>query len=403
MPPQLGQKPALGKGTQLEHERDQAGGQPGKATLVGNTLDQDPPHTPGVRPPTPPEFAALDPVVVNKLWESRGELRFFKGKPEEKFWEHVRAIGPADLHTIVVVSKAAIAANLWPHMRILNGCYTNGSSYGLEFVGGNPVSVTASGWGKDFPQLVVQNEHGGTKHEWYRQDTGPGMPGLHLGINVGAGYDNVHIDPTNPMKAVGDGKLHMVPAPPGSRLPFVPVLVPKGQAIYDAGALVGHAAEIGFFGDGVKAKFKTTQSPTEKYLRMGVLADGNKIATEITDLEAGKVSRMRDQIRWDGLLGVLRAETGKIKSAHTLSLGLAMEDDTASAPALDAALTSAEIAAKNLWSALATLVRNLKAEAPGHSGDLQGFDHAEAWGPYAVAQGKPVVEALQATRQASTQ
>ncbi len=353
----------------------------GKGTLVGAGPDgaaAAAPHTPGVRPPTPPEFAAMDADLVEKLWSSRVKLSFeraaFKDKPDDQFWDAVRGIGAADLHTLSVVCVGAKGVGVWPHVQTITGWYTYGSSYAIEFLG-DPHTVTGSGaWGKDFPQKLVQDEHNHTKHEWYRHNSGAGSPGMHLGIDVGAAYNNIHWDPTNPMDHVGDGMPH-VSIVPGVPFP-VPSFEPKGQAIYSPGALAAHAAEIGFFGEGAKGLVKKPESPTEKFLHISSAKDSADKTNQYADMEASAPDRT-DMARSAAIVADIRRTAAAVLALHKTAQSAALLPDAGASAQLDDLVKQIEPARTALWAPLAALITFMKLEAAVEG--TSAFDTEAQW------------------------
>jgi hypothetical protein len=86
----------------------------------------------------------------------------------------------------------------------------------------------------DDPQSTVRAEHGNTAHEWWRHGSGAGHAGMHSGLDIGAGYHNLHWDTTNPSTGRGGFDLSHP-------------LTQRGQVCsYGAGPLVDHARNIGW-------------------------------------------------------------------------------------------------------------------------------------------------------------
>jgi hypothetical protein len=348
---------SVGKQTQVEAANQGAPGAPG---------------TPGVRPPTPPEFAGMDHDLLEKLWSSRATLATrrdaFRGKSDDQFWDAIREIGAADLHTLQVVARGAKSVGVWPTLQTIVGWYTYGSSYAIEFLG-TPASVTGSGaWGKDAPQSLVRAEHRNSAHEWYRNNSGPGNPGMHLGLDVGAGYHNIHWDPTNPMDHVGDGGLHL------GLLGLS--YEPRGIAIYSVGSLISHAAEIGKFGETAQSLLAKPNTPTEKFLRISSGKESADKANAYADMEtraAGKTDVARSGV----VCAEVRRTAAAILAIHTTAQSLAMTEDAAAESSLDALLVSLDTARTALWRALAAFIVYLKSEA-GETGDIP-YDTETEW------------------------
>jgi hypothetical protein len=381
----------VGKSTQVQDA--------GAATAGGSTVATPTPM--GVRPPTPPEFAAMDPQLVDKLWSSRTTLATekdaFKGKTDDQFWDAMRLVGAADLHTLNVVTSGAKSVGVWPHIQTIRGWYTYASSYAIEFLG-DPLGITTNGqWGKDSPQFMVRREHMNTAHDWYRNNSGPGNPGMHLGVDVGAGYHNIHWDPTNPMDHVGDGSMHVKAMPMPGPIPVVPQLdyEVKGQAIYSTKALVEHAAEIGFFGDRVHNAFKKPESPTEKFLEISGGKDSADKANEFALMEE-KAPDKQDGARSAAVVADVRKASAAILKIHQDSQKLALLDDTAAATQLDATIKQLHDAEAALWTALAALIVYLKDES-GFRGDYP-FDTDAKWAHVATWTAYDAIVTLQKRR-----
>jgi len=350
----------------------------GKTTLVdaasaGTPVGNAPVGSaPGTRPPTPPELAGIDPDLLEKLWSSRATLATkrdaFKGKSDDQFWDAIRATGAADLHTLQVVTKGAKTVGVWSTVQTITGWYTYASSYAIEFLG-SPAGVTTSGaWGKDSPQSLVRGEHGNTAHDWYRHNSGPGNPGMHLGVDVGAGYHNIHWDPTNPMDHVGDGSMHWSG--------LAPVYEPKGIAIYSPMALVMHAAEIGKFGETARDWAKKPNTPTEKFLRISHGKEAADKANEYAGMEAGAPAKA-DAARSATVVAEIRRTAAAVLAIHTSAQSLAMTDDAAAQTQLDELLAKLETAEAALWKALTALIVYMKDEA-GVTGEC-AFDQESKW------------------------
>jgi hypothetical protein len=388
-----------------QHEdaaQDQAAVEPGTSDSSGPLpqMETAPEAGPGGhgRPATPPEIAAMDADLVDKLWSSRTAIaakrpELFKDKTDDQFWEAMQLIGAADLHTLQVVTRGAKAVGVWPHVETIVNWYTYASSYAIEFLG-DPAGITGGGdWGKDYPQSMVRREHGNTAHDWYRNDSGAGNPGMHLGVDAGAGFQNVHWDPTNPMDHVGDGIPHLGLVP---GLPFpVPTFEPKGQAIYSPMALVAHAAEIGKFGEGIRNLLKKPNTPTEKFLTIAYGKDQADKAKEFGTLEE-KAPDKSDRGRSDAVVAEIRRAASAVLDVHAAAQPLALVDDATAQPQLDDLVAKLNAAAGALYDALAALIVFLKDEA-GVTGDYP-FDTAAKWAADAVWQGYDTIVGLQKQR-----
>jgi hypothetical protein len=317
----------------------------------------------------PPEFTGVHDDVIRLLLRSRARLDFFKKNPGLKFWQVVRLIPTADLHTLVQIQKGAAGAGLWPMITELHEIYTYPTSWGVGFTSSSdPRSLTTNGdWGMDHPQIVVRSQHRNTKHEWFRQNTGAGNPGLHLGIDDGQGYHNVHWDPTNPMAFVGSGSPELVSKP----YPHVEYH-PKGWAVYQPDALVGHVGEIW----GASAPSKAADA-TNGFLAVTAIDSARDQATYFINLEDGATPRTKDHARQAKALARMRAATSAITTLTSPARALAMQDDATSKPALDAINAKIPAARTDLVDALVELFQHMKAEAPRV--DAHGYDATAGW------------------------
>jgi len=200
----------------------------------------------------------MDADCVRLLDESRTTLGAFKGK-KDPFWDLVdKSFDAAQLQSFTQTIVGARLAKILPHISGLVDIYNAGSSWGIHFTAAAP---PPAGWGKDYdptdrknPQGRVREEHGKTKHVWYRQPSGPNNPGMHIGTQEeGEATTNLHWDPSNPMDHVSDGTegknnplLSMMPNPFQKQAPITDVFIPKGCAVYDPKALLTHADDIGW-------------------------------------------------------------------------------------------------------------------------------------------------------------
>lgn len=369
----------------------EAGQAVGKSTLVdalppqsgAPDPDNDPNHP-------PPDYGALDPDLIQLLARSRATWWIFRDTPERKFWDSVRAIPAADLHTLVQITKGAKGAGLWPLIKELNNVYTNPTSWGIHFQASDSLLPLATNgqWGKDFPQLAVRREHQNTQHEWYRQDTGAGNPGLHLGIDIGEKHSNVHWDPTNPVERVSKGEVVLLP--PISPLPPIPLPIPKGQAIYSPKHLAEHFLEI----KGVTAPGHNADS-NQAFLKVTLAAEAARKAKNYMGLEEAAPD-IRDRARSTAAIHRVREAIAAITAIDEAAKSQAMQDDDKAATAeLTAKI---ELAQTALWKALAEFFQYLHAEVPGYPPELAGYDNEADWGIRAIDGADAKLRGLQAKR-----
>lgn len=349
------------------------------AAQAGPDPDDDPNQV-------PPEYAALHPEVIQLLARSRTTMGVFTGEHKSRtFWEGVRAISTPDLHTLVQIQRGAMSAGLWPLISQLHHIYTYGTSWGIGFQSrGDPRGLTTNGqWGWDHPQFVVASQHGGSKHEWFRQNTGAGNPGLHLGIDIGEGHHNVHWDPTNPMERVGTGMPELAPGP------FSPIPVtlhPKGWAVYSIAQTAEHIAEI----KGLKPPSHNTDA-TKGFLAVGDLDDARNQAMPYIEMEDGAKPKTKDRARAAAAVARARAAVDAIPPLTKPARALAMQADQTSQPELARLAPQIAAAKHELVAALAVLFAHMKAEAPGT--DAKGFDTVEGWA-HGIWQAYPTAVAL---------
>lgn len=320
----------------------------------------------------PPEYQSLaDKGIIALLARSRGPGRYMHD-PAKPFWENVRAISPGQMHTLVQIHRGTIGAGLWAMMHELVSVYTYSTSWGVEFVAaGSPAALTTNGqWGWDHPQQLVASQHpGGEKFEWYRQNTGAGNPGLHLGVGRGGNEHNVHWDPTNPMERVGTG------VPELAAVPFSPLPVtinPKGWAVYSVTAALEHMAEI----KGI-TKPSENANATKTYVAMQRLESNIQHVLGYTAVERGALAKTKDAGRANAAVTRLEALVDEIRTVGAPLQTLAMQDDNAAKGQLDTIRTTAARIETDLNAALANLFAHAKAETP--AGDVAGYDSAAKW------------------------
>lgn len=329
----------------------------------------------------PADFAALPVPIIQLLARSRERMSVFAGKNEDRtFWESMRAISPANLHTLMEIYRGTLSAGLWSMIGQLDHIYTYGTSWGIGFVASSdPRALTRNGqWGFDHPQSVVASEHGGSAHEWYRQATGAGNPGLHLGLDIGAGYHNVHIDPTNPMARVSDGN-------PGDT-----TYVPKGWAIYSLPETAAHVLEIHDLTDPSK-----NAEANRQFLAVSFLDDARSQAGAYADLEANAADYTRDRGRSAATVAKVRTMIAAIAPVVAASHALAMQEDKTSEPERVKVAARVVAVRHDLSVALAELFQHMRKEADGL--DAAGYDQVIGWSS-GFWQAWPTAEKLLAAR-----
>jgi len=404
-PPATAASPKASQGEpSLDKSRSSGGGQkavtgdipgvPGKATLAGASANVEPAsrNDPAVRPP---EYAAMDPDCVRLLASSRASLEGFAGKPAP-FWDLVDLqLSAAQLHSLTQTVNGARHAGLLSQINTLKKIYNFGSSWGIEFV--ELIGAPASGWGKDYPQNQVRAEHGNTAHDWYRQDSGAGNPGMHLGVNAGAGYTNLHWDPSNPMDHISEGTegknnplLAMMPNPFKDTAPVEDAVVPKGCAVYNPKALLTHADDIGWIGKHAPflkrfvpahAHADGPNSSTEPFVSLSAARDPADQARNLANGELGRRSQMVDQIRGVTAAGRVVAAANAIDALEKSSRPLALEERT---PANEAGRVklAADLAAafKELYEALGEFFHHLHQEVRSSSTEYETVNEWVALG-----------------------
>lgn len=364
----------------------------GKSTLV-DALPQGGPQADPDNDPSrpPPDYQALDPDLIQLLDRSRATFWVFSSEPGRKFWDSVRSIPVADLHTLVQITKGAKAAGLWPLIKELTSFYTFPTSWGIEFhASGSLLPFATNGqWGKDFPQIMVRREHFNTQHEWYRQDTGAGNPGLHLGIDVGAGHHNVHWDPTNPVDHVSKGEVVLGPPMGPLNIP-IPIPIPKGQAVYNPKELFEHVLEI----KGLAEPGHNADS-NQAFLTVTLAAKAAEKSKFFAGLEEAAPD-IRDRARSNAALQQVRDAAAAVLAIDAAAKPEAMKDDDPAVSAdLKAKIAPAQAA---LWKALAGFFQYLHAEVPGYPPELAGYDSETDWHAKMLHEAEPKLRGLQAKR-----
>ena len=323
----------------------------------------------------PPEYQSLaDKGIIALLARSRGPGRYMHSEKKVPFWDDVRSISAGQLHTLVQIQRGTVSPGLWPMIDELVSVYTYSTSWGIEFVAkGDPRALTTNGqWGWDHPQMLVASQHpGGEKFEWFRQNTGAGNPGLHLGVGRSGNEHNVHWDPTNPMESVGTGKVEL-DTPPLFGPPIPLKWAPKGWAVYSPAAAIEHMAEI-------KGVIKPTDNAnaTKTYVEVQRLESNVEHIAGYASAEEGARTKTNDVARSTKATTRLRELVAEIKAAGAPLKSLALQDDAAVKPQLEAIRATAARIEQDLFATLASLFAHAKAEAPG--GDAHGYDAAAKW------------------------
>ncbi|MDQ3364520.1 MAG: hypothetical protein M3680_03735 [Myxococcota bacterium] len=361
---------------------------PGKTTLTGGLPGEaaaDERNDPAKRPPP---YVAMDQAIVDLMWRSKDE--FFKSK--DPFWDCVdKELGAKHLHTLAQVIPGARALGVLPSIEKLIDVHNYGSSWGINFKGPSLLAIATNGrWGKDWPQDTVRSKHYGTAHDWYRQDSGAGNPGMHMGVDAGVGYNNIHWDPTNPMERVSTGQIGGSPLL--AKMPGFNDVIPKGSAIYSPGALLGHAADIGetakvpVIGDWLTKTFKSdhkaksAHASTEPFYSITEARELTKHGRDWAKWELERKAEWVDKARAAGATARLNAACAALEQLELDARPLAVEEKTPANEAGRAALAKRlDDGTRELFEALANLVRHLHAEAPKHAAKLAGYDNASDW------------------------
>lgn len=387
-------------------------GPPGKTTLVGAVNDAAPAsrNDPAVRPP---EYAAMDPDCVRLLAASRDTLEGFAGKPNP-FWDLVdNQLNARQLHALTQTVNGARHAGLLPQIKTLKVIYNYGSSWGIEL--NEQLGAPSSGWGKDYPQDKVRAEHGNTAHDWYRQNSGAGNPGMHLGVNAGAGYTNLHWDPSNPMDHVSEGTdgknnplLAMMPNPFKPSAPVEDALVPKGSAVYNPKALLTHADDIGWIDK--HAPFLKRFVPahghvdgpnasTEPFFSLSGAREPAGQARNLANGELGRRGQMVNQPRGVGTASHVSVAANAVDALEKSSRPLALEERTPANEAGRIKLANDLAAAlKELYETLVGFFHHLHQEVGSTSTEYETVDEWVALGGH-VWKIQDKVWAIQAERE----
>lgn len=355
----------------------------------------------GAMPPPPQKYAGMHPAVQGLLWRSQDALSSLRDQaPEVEFWDRVDKVSQSDLQVLVQIVTASEKAGLGKYLNVVNRIYNFGSSWGVHFLSsGNPLAVALNGhWGKDMPQAAVRREHEGSAHEWYRQDTGPGNPGLHLGIDDGEGNHNVHIDPTNPMDHVSGGLPTMGP---GGII--LPPLFPIGTAVYNPQALLDHAKEIGVIKD---PNFKAKPTASEPWFGIGILGSFAGAAHNF-GREEDECADTKNKGRAKQVRAKMDAAANAATALEQKSRALAMQDNSKNPDGVEALKAERDKVAHEFFVAMTEYFEHMYADA-GYSppaadprqvatwsltGGLMDWAHKRRVACQQKRRGEPVVEA----------
>lgn len=308
-------------------------------------------------PPRPPKFAKMPQAAVDLLWRSRNEYpAIASGPPELGFWGRVERMTASELQVLVQITTGATNLGLMQHIHTLQKIYNYGSSWGIEF-GGDPQPITSNGqWGEDFPQDVVRGQHFNTPHTWYRNNSGAGNPGMHLGILPG-GHHNVHWDPTNPMYTVSTGGFIPIPGSP------LPIYVPRGMAVYHPAHLMDHAEDIGFLDKDPNKKDKPRGS--EPWYSMQEVTGYGKGARDFVGSEEGLLGsgEVGDIGRAKQVIARVRAAAASADQFELDARGLASQDFSKDENALKAFQTKWNAVQHEFFASLADYFSHLYADS----------------------------------------
>jgi hypothetical protein len=178
-----------GRGNQLVAQR-----QPVAAPAAADqaTMANDPHATDN----PPARYAALPGELLRLLARSVGVLSEFGRTPKPTLWDYLDGLEAAHLATLVQLHAATRHLGIWNEITTLRHVYF-GSSWGIDFHGNAAaVRTRIEGdrlWCKDL-QRFVRPEHGNSQHDWWRNTEHPGERGLHVGLDAGEGWMNLHYD-----------------------------------------------------------------------------------------------------------------------------------------------------------------------------------------------------------------
>lgn len=308
-------------------------------------------------PPRPPKFAGMPQAAVDLLWRSRHDYPVIAGGPPEVgFWARVERMTASQLQVLVQITTGATNLGLMQHIDVVHDIYNFGSSWGIHF-GGNPQPITSNGeWGEDFPQDVVRSQHFGTQHTWYRNNSGAGNPGMHLGILPGQ-HHNVHWDPTNPMLTVSTGSLIPVPGIP------VPIPVPRGMAVYHPEHLLDHAEDIGYLDKDPNKKDKPRGS--EPWFSMAQITGYGTGARDFVGSEERLIGagEVKDVDRARGVISRVRAAATAADQFELESRGLASQDHSKDQSKVNELSTKWAAVQREFFASLADYFTHLHADS----------------------------------------
>jgi hypothetical protein len=338
------------------------------------------PQTPSPGPGSPPErYGRLGQDVIDLLYRSRDRL--FPRAPGLDLWAQLDTLSPAQLRTLNAVLEGARANGLRRAIGVVTEIYEYGSSYGIHYLpAADPRPIVQGGsWCLDDPQSTVRSEHGNTAHEWWRHGSGGGQPGMHSGLDIGAGYHNLHWDTTNPSTGRGGYDVETTMGNLGGAYGG-PTSAPRPEVCsYGAGPLVDHARDIGwgpFSGDPLSA----TRNQPSPFHEIEVLQHAARFARQLA------TSYPEVQQRAPGFPDVARQLTtsaGEVEALRERSRELA----SASAPAQGSDPRAAERAAlarehqqieQRLFFALAAFYRWLLVIVPNEAG-VGTFSEVSGW------------------------
>lgn len=320
----------------------------------------------------PKEFAKLPKELIAVLFASRTHLKALRDPAGVKFWDAMQAMSVADLHTLVQVHKGTMAAGLWPLIKVIDVIYTYSTSWGVHFLGSPSALVKNGQWGRDNPQWLVASQHpDGEKFEWYRQNTGAGNPGLHMGLDKGAGHHDVHWDPTNPMERVGTGEIEFKYNPIGLPLP---VRHAKGDAVYDTAEGLKHMAEVG----GITGESKNADA-TKDFLGGYFLDETRKHARNYVGFESDPATQAHttNTARSMACVANVNSQIAVAEGITTQMRQLAMTDDKEAAPLREALKLRIQQTRNRLIDRMVELFQHMKGETPNV--DAKGYDTHAGW------------------------
>ena len=326
---------------------------PGKSTQVGAQGEADAAVPASRNDPdvVPPEYAKMDPDCRRLLAEAYRKDTFpaFADK-KVPYWDLVdQQLSARQLQAFTQTIAGARRAGILPQISGLSDIYNHGSSWGIHFTA--PASAP-TGWGKDYdprhpkdPQGAVRKEHGKTdRHVWYRQPSGPGNPGMHLGTQEeGEKESNLHWDPSNPMDHVSEGTegknnplIAGMPNPFKDHAPILDALVPKGCAVYNPMALATHANDIGWIDKNAPwlkqyipaSKAPSANSSTEPFFTLSASAELARWGIKFAKWEMDRQGEMGNKSRGIATSAHLIAAGQKVIAHEVSARPLALQERT---------------------------------------------------------------------------